>query len=196
VKKSKFTNIQVLQGDLRMSDRSINLKNYIVDVPDFPKPGILFKDIAQKLLTSSEALEEVKRQFLAYLNAEKPAKLAALDARGFLFAGLLASDLQAGIVMVRKAGKLPGPVYSETYGLEYRDKDTLEIQQSVIKSGERVAIIDDVLATGGTAAAAVALLKQAKAEVTSFNTVIELADLKGREKLKDIPVHSLMTYEG
>ena len=187
-----------------MNNPNVDLRSFIVDVPDFPKPGILFRDIG-RLLASPAALREVRKQFLDRVADEKPDYLAALDARGFTFAGLLSDGLNAGILMVRKKGKLPGAVLSQDYGLEYRDSDTLEMQKGIIQPGQRVLVIDDVLATGGTAKAAVDLVRQAGGEVTSIAVVIELLALKGRENINSpdavagrggqiITVHSLLPY--
>jgi len=186
-----------------MSNSTLNLKDFVRDVPDFPEKGILFRDIGP-LLASPEALTETRKQFLALVADEKPTKIAAIDARGFTLAGMIASDLNAGIVMVRKPGKLPGDVVKQEYVLEY-GRAALEIQKDAIRAGERVLIIDDVIAIGGTAGAAIDLVRKVGGEVTSVAALIELRGLKGREKINSpetvasrggqtVKVHSVLQY--
>ena len=169
------------------------LKDLIRDIPDFPQPGVAFKDITP-LLASSEALAWCVRT-LADAFAERPVdKVIGVEARGFIVAAPVAVRLGAGVVPVRKAGKLPWQTRSETYDLEY-GVDSLEIHRDALAPGERVLIIDDVLATGGTAAATARLARALGAEVAGFGCIIELAFLGGRGKLGDLDSVSLLSYE-
>jgi adenine phosphoribosyltransferase len=169
------------------------LKDLIRDIPDFPQPGVAFKDITP-LLASSEALAWCVRT-LADAFAERPVdKVIGVEARGFIVAAPVAVRLGAGFVPVRKAGKLPWQTRSETYDLEY-GVDSLEIHRDALAPGERVLIIDDVLATGGTAAATARLARALGAEVAGFGCIIELAFLGGRGKLGDLDSVSLLSYE-
>jgi len=169
------------------------LKDLIRDIPDFPQPGVVFKDITP-LLASAEALAWCVRT-LADAFAEQPVdKVIGVEARGFIVAAPVAVRLGAGFVPVRKAGKLPWQIRSETYDLEY-GVDSLEIHRDALEPGERVLIIDDVLATGGTAAATARLARALGAEVAGFGCIIELAFLDGRGKLDDLDSVSLLSYE-
>lgn len=170
----------------------MNLKDHIRAIPDFPKPGILFYDIST-LLAHAEAWATSVEQLAEIVGPWKPTKLAGIESRGFLTAAPLALELGLGFVMVRKQGKLPGAVVSHEYGLEY-GTDTIEIQSDAIQPGDRVVILDDLLATGGTMAASVDLLREVGAEVVGAACIIELSFLNGREKL-DIPLESLVQYE-
>lgn len=169
----------------------IDIKSYITDVPDFPKPGILFRDISP-LLQTPEVFH-----FVINLMAQEIAKLpiaalVAIESRGFLFAAPLAHTLSMPLVLIRKAGKLPGDLVSVSYGLEY-GVDTLEMKSGALAQGARVVVVDDVLATGGTAAAAGELISKAGARVVSYLFLAELAALQGRSKL-GASVHSLVIY--
>lgn len=168
-----------------------NLNAFIRPVPDFPKPGILFRDISP-LLKSPEAFAEVIDE-LAKRWEGKADAIAALDARGFIFGSALAVKLGLPLSMVRKQGKLPGDCYQESYGLEY-GKDTVELQKDAFPKGAQVLIVDDLLATGGTAAAACALVERAGGSVVGCAFVIELADLEGRSKLPDCKIDALISY--
>jgi adenine phosphoribosyltransferase len=169
------------------------LKDLIRDIPDFPQPGVAFKDITP-LLASGAALTWCVAA-LADAFAERPVdKVIGVEARGFILAAPVALRIGAGFVPVRKAGKLPWHVTTETYDLEY-GTDSLEIHQDALVPGERVLIIDDVLATGGTAAATARLARALGAEVAGFGCVIELAFLGGRGKLDDLDTVSLLSYE-
>lgn len=169
-----------------------DLKSVIREIPDFPKKGILFYDITT-LLKDSKAyrtsIERMSRQF----EKENIEKVAAIDARGFIFGACLALHLDAGFVPIRKAGKLPADVYEVTYSLEYGES-ALAIHKDAISQGERTLIVDDLLATGGTASAAVDLVKQIGGDVISVAFMVELLDLKGRDKLKGCEVFSLIRY--
>ncbi len=170
----------------------VDLSKYIREIPDFPKTGILFKDITP-LLQNPEAIKESVAQFLALIGNEKIDKVVAIESRGFLFGMLLAEKLNAGFVPIRKPGKLPADTYSEIYELEY-GKDTLEIHCDAIQKGERIILHDDVLATGGTARTACNLVKKMGAEIVQCNFLVELEFLNGRNKLNSYSVKSLLKY--
>ncbi len=170
----------------------IDLKMHIRSIPDFPKPGILFYDIAT-LLAHPQAWHAAIEQLAERLRPYKPDVLAGIESRGFLLAAPLALALGTGFVMLRKQGKLPGTTVRHTYALEY-GTDTLEIQQDAISKSTRVALVDDLLATGGTMAAAVTLLESAGGIVPAAACIIELTSLEGRKKLK-VPVETLLQYD-
>jgi len=174
-----------------MSD-VIDLKKHIRSIPDFPKPGILFYDIST-LLAHPKAWHATIERMADALRPYKPDTLAGIESRGFLLAAPLAVALGTGFVMLRKQGKLPGTTVRHTYALEY-GTDTIEIQQDAIKKGTRVALVDDLLATGGTMAAAVTLLENVGAVVPAAACIIELTFLEGRKKLKP-PVETLLKYD-
>jgi adenine phosphoribosyltransferase len=164
----------------------------IRDIPDFPKPGIIFKDITPIL--KDPALFKATNDILAeQVRAANVTKLAAIDARGFLFAGALAERLDVGIVPIRKQGKLPYKTHEQTYDLEYGTA-TLAVHQDAFEAGERVAIIDDLLATGGTARATARLVEQCGATVAAILFVVELAFLDGRDKLSGYNVFAPVVY--
>lgn len=168
------------------------LKQHIRGIPDFPKPGILFYDIST-LLRHGPAWKEASRQLAERVAAHEPDLLAGIESRGFLLAAPLALALGLGFVMLRKRGKLPGRTVGLDYALEY-GTDRIEMQEDAVKPGHRVVLLDDLLATGGTMAAGVALLRQAGAVVPATAVMIELAFLKGRERL-DVPVETLVSYD-
>ena len=169
------------------------LKNIIRDVPDFPKEGITFKDIAPLLADANQLSKAVNLFKDRYLNKQID-MIVGIEARGFIFGSALAYALGAGFILVRKPGKLPYKTFQKTYSLEY-GTDTVEIHQDALSTGQRVIIIDDVLATGGTAGAVANLVSENfSAEIIELAFLIELDFLKGREKLPDIPVHSLIKY--
>ncbi|MFH1578496.1 MAG: adenine phosphoribosyltransferase [Candidatus Omnitrophota bacterium] len=172
--------------------RNLNLKKYIRNIPDFPKPGILFRDITT-LINDRHALSAAINLLYAKFKNKKVDVVIAAEARGFIFGGALAQKLKAGFVPVRKKGKLPWKVYSATYSLEY-GVDVLQMHQDAFKPGARVLILDDLLATGGTVNAMIDLVKQLKGKVAGIGFLIELTDLKGREKLKGYSIHSLIKY--
>ena len=171
----------------------MDLKNHIRSIPDFPKPGILFYDIST-LLAHPRAWRACVRRLADAVDAMEPDVLVGIESRGFLTAAPLALELGLGFVMVRKPGKLPGKVTSHTYELEY-GSDQIEIQQDGVQPGQRVVILDDLLATGGTMAATIDLCRRLDAEVRGAVCIIELLGLKGRERL-DTAFHSLIQYEG
>lgn len=168
----------------------MDLASYLRDVPDFPKPGILFKDISP-MLASPEAMHAVTDQ-LAAMDFGQIDKIAAIESRGFLFGVPLAMKLGVGFVPVRKPGKLPWKTNSVSYELEY-GTDTVEIHQDAVVAGERVLLVDDLLATGGTMGAACRLIEAGGGTVAGCAFVIELAFLKGREKLTEHPCQSLIS---
>ncbi|MBL6617506.1 MAG: adenine phosphoribosyltransferase [Reyranella sp.] len=170
----------------------MDLKKHIRSIPDFPKPGILFYDIST-LLAHPKAWHATIERMADALRPYKPDTLAGIESRGFLLAAPLAVALGTGFVMLRKQGKLPGTTVRHTYALEY-GTDTIEIQQDAIKKGTRVALVDDLLATGGTMAAAVTLLENVGAVVPAAACIIELTFLEGRKKLKP-PVETLLKYD-
>ncbi|HAA91125.1 MAG TPA: adenine phosphoribosyltransferase [Rhodospirillaceae bacterium] len=170
----------------------MNLKDHIRGIPDFPKPGILFYDIST-LLAHPPAWQACITQLAEIVAPQKPDLLVGIESRGFLTAAPLALELGVGFSMIRKKGKLPGETIAHDYDLEY-GTDTIEIQADAIEKGQKVVILDDLLATGGTAAATVQLLTQVGANVLSAAFIIELTFLGGREKL-DIPAHSLIAYD-
>lgn len=171
---------------------AINLKDHIRGIPDFPKPGILFYDISP-LLAHAEAWKEAINRLAEAIRPHKPDLLVGIESRGFLIAAPLAMALGTGFVMVRKHGKLPGDKVAHSYDLEY-GTDTIEIQSDAVKPGQRVVVLDDLLATGGTMVAAINLLRQVGADVRAAAFLVELTFLNGREKL-DIPSVSLMAYD-
>jgi adenine phosphoribosyltransferase len=168
-----------------------DLKDYIREVPDFPKPGILFYDIST-LLRNADAWQVATGRLARVVAPWRPDILAGIESRGFLTAAPLAQRLGCGFIMLRKPGKLPGETVSLSYGLEY-GSDTLQIQADAVKPGQRVVVLDDLLATGGTLAASVQLLRKVGAEVVGCSVLIELTGLGGRAKL-DAPLHSLIQY--
>ena len=172
--------------------KEINLKDYIRNIPGFPKPGILFRDITT-LLNNKQAFKAAINALVKEFKNKKIDIIVAAEARGFIFAGAVADKLNAGFVPVRKKGKLPSKTHSASYSLEY-GLDTLEIHQDAFKSGARVLILDDLLATGGTVKAIIDLVEQLKGEIVGICFLVELTALNGRNKLKAYPIHSLIKY--
>lgn len=170
----------------------IDLEDYIRIIPDFPKPGVLFKDITP-LLASKEASAKCVEQLLELVGDQTIDKVVGIESRGFFFGMLLAQKLNAGFVPVRKPGKLPFSTLKEPYQLEY-GMDVLEIHDDAIVKGERVLIHDDVLATGGTARAVANLVEKLGGHVAQCNFIMELSFLDGKEKLKKHPVFSVLQY--
>jgi len=171
---------------------SNKLKSIIRDVPDFPKPGIVFKDITP-LLADHAAFTELVRAFADAYRGAGVTKVLGIEARGFLLAAPIAMELGAGIVPVRKKGKLPYKTVAASYALEY-GTDTLEMHQDAVKPGEKVLVVDDVLATGGTAAAVCELVEKLGGQVAGVAMLIELEFLNGRSKLAGRDIHSLIKY--
>ena len=172
----------------------IDLKNAIRSIPDFPIKGIIFRDITT-LMQNPEALREACNQFYNRYKDEKIDKIVGIDARGFVFGAVLAYLLDIGFIPVRKKGKLPFEAISEKYSLEYGNAE-IEIHKDAITKGERVVIIDDLIATGGTVAAAIKLVEALGGEIVECAFVVELTDLKGREIIKDRKIFTLVEFEG
>ena len=172
-----------------MSDR---LKALIRDIPDFPKPGILFKDITT-LLADGPGFAYAIDLLTERYQGKGIDRIVAMEARGFILGAPLAARLRAGFVPVRKKGKLPHATIEETYALEYGE-DTLQMHKDGLIKGHKVLVVDDVLATGGTAAAVARLVRQLEADVVEAAFLMELGFLNGREKLEGIPTFSLIQY--
>ncbi len=170
-----------------------DLKKYIRGIKDFPKKGIMFRDITT-LLQDPIALKSTLDSLYSYSKNLNIKKVVGIEARGFIFGSLLAEKLNAGFVPIRKPGKLPAEKESATYALEY-GTDTIEIHKDAIKLGEKVLLHDDLLATGGTARAAANLIEKLGGEVVQISFIVELLNLEGREKLKNYDVKSLIQYE-
>ena len=168
------------------------VENFIRDVPDFPKEGILFKDITP-LLQSPEGLQQAIDGLVAAVDPSTYDTVCGIESRGFIFGTALAHKLGKGFVPIRKPGKLPWKTESESYQLEY-GSDTIEIHVDAAEKGRRFLMVDDLLATGGTMGAALTLVRRIGADPVACAFVIELGFLPGRDKLGDIPVHSLLTY--
>ena len=171
----------------------IDLKTYIREVPDFPKPGILFYDITT-LLQDADALKECIEQMYDLIKDKKIEKVAAIESRGYLFAIPLALKLNCGFAMIRKPGKLPSKKIAESYDLEY-GSNTIEIHEDAVKQGENVLLIDDLLATGGTMKAAIKLVEKLGGKVAATLFMVELTFLKGRDRLKGYENLSLLKYD-
>lgn len=168
------------------------LASAIRDVPDFPKVGVLFKDITP-LLADGSLLRRCIDGFVEITREAKAEKIVGIDARGFLFGATVADRLGIGFVPIRKKGKLPFSTRSVSYKLEYGEAE-LEIHTDAVRPGEKIALIDDLLATGGTAAAAVKLIQECEAEVVAAQFLIELEFLEGRQTLAPIPIFPLLRY--
>ena len=168
------------------------IQNLIRDVPDFPKPGILFKDITP-LLQSAQGLRQCIDQLAALVDPTTYDVVCGIESRGFIFGTALATRVGKGFVPIRKPGKLPWKTASQSYELEY-GSDTIEMHLDAVKHGERVLLVDDLLATGGTMGAAVKLVKGLGGSVVATSFVIELTFLHGRERLAGVAVHSLVKY--
>jgi adenine phosphoribosyltransferase len=171
---------------------SEELKQFVRDIPDFPHPGIIFRDITP-LLARKELFREVVNLMSKRWTQPEPDLVAAIEARGFIPGAAIAVKLNAGFVPIRKTGKLPWKTISDAYQLEY-GTDQLEIHSDAVEPGQKVLIVDDVLATGGTAAAAVRLIRKLGAEVVGVQVLIELGDLGGRKRLPDVEVVSEIVY--
>ncbi|MBI2871143.1 MAG: adenine phosphoribosyltransferase [Candidatus Omnitrophica bacterium] len=168
------------------------LKSAIRDVPDFPKKGVIFKDITP-LLSDGRLFNDAVGLLSRPYTASHVHKVVAVEARGFIFGAAIAARLEAGFIPVRKKGKLPHTRIKESYELEY-GVDQLEIHQDAIVKGERVLLVDDLLATGGTCDAVIKLIRRLGGEIVGCTFLIELTFLNGRKRLKDYPVTSLITY--
>jgi len=172
----------------------MELNDYIASIPGFPMEGIIFRDITP-ILASPKAMRHVTRKLADFIEDQNATLVLAPEARGFLFGLPAAVEADVAFAPVRKPGKLPRTVVEETYDLEY-GTDTLQIHADAIKPGDRVVIVDDLLATGGTVQAIRHMAEKCGAEVVGTAFVVELDDLKGRDRLEDVPILSLVHYEG
>lgn len=171
----------------------MDISSKLRTIPDFPKPGIQFKDITP-LLADREAFNEVVFGLAKRYHAAGLTKIIGIESRGFIFGAALAHSLGLGFVPVRKAGKLPAKVFAESYALEYGEA-TVELHQDALDAGDRVLIVDDLLATGGTLEATAKLVHQSGARIVGMWLLIELAFLKGRERLGDYDIHCEVVLE-
>jgi adenine phosphoribosyltransferase len=173
-----------------------DLKSAIRSIPDYPKPGIVFRDITT-LLGNARAFRRAVDELVQPYAGTKIAKVAGIEARGFILGGAVAHQLSAGFVPIRKKGKLPHATVSIAYSLEY-GLDEMEMHEDAVDKGERVILVDDLIATGGTASAAVQLLQRIGADVVAAVFVIDLPDLGGADRLRalGVPVRTLMAFEG
>src|SRR3989338_4227803 len=169
-----------------------DLRDAIRDIPDFPKKGILFKDITT-LLTRGDLFRKVIDELAAHYQSKNVEKIVSIESRGFIFGSALAYKLGAGLVPVRKKGKLPHKTVTASYQLEY-GTDTLEMHADALDGGARVLVVDDLLATGGTAKATAGLGEKVGGKIAGYAFLIELLFLKGRNNLKNYEVHSLIQY--
>jgi adenine phosphoribosyltransferase len=171
----------------------MNLKSKIREIPDWPIKGINFKDIST-IIEDKEAFKYVIDKLLEPYQGQKIDKVVGIDARGFLFCSAMAYKLGAGCVMIRKKGKLPWKTISQDYALEY-GTNTIEMHEDSIKPGEKVILVDDLIATGGTMAATIILVEKLGGKILGISFIIELTFLKGRAKLGDYPVNSIVVYD-
>ncbi|MHC4772475.1 MAG: adenine phosphoribosyltransferase [Planctomycetota bacterium] len=175
-----------------MNNEVIDLRQFIRDIPDFPKPGILFRDITP-LLADARALERAIEALAEPFVEAGIDVVAAVEARGFIFGSAVAKALGAGFVPIRKKGKLPFDTHSVSYGLEYGE-DAVEVHTDAIQSGSRVLMVDDLLATGGTMVAACELVEKLGGEIAGLTFLIELTGLNGRANLNQYGIHTVITY--
>jgi len=187
--KQRRLNLQKSRGDEMTGEE---LKKHIRNVPDFPRKGIIFRDITT-LLLDPIAFHSSINLFLEELKDKHFDKIAAIESRGFILGGALTTILEKGLILVRKPNKLPAAVEKEEYRLEY-GTDTLEIHKDAVEKNEKIVIIDDLLATGGTALSTCHLIEKLGGEVVSLAFLIELSFLHGRDKLKEYPVISFVNY--
>lgn len=171
---------------------AIDYRSLIREVPDFPKPGILFYDITT-LLKNADAIRSLADELAGRYRTQQIAKVVGIESRGFIFAGILAARLGAGFVPVRKPGKLPADCYEVKYSLEY-GSNSLAIHRDAIGMDERVLLVDDLLATGGTAEATVSLVRQLGGQIVGLDFLVELKSLNGRDRLAGYEVHSTVLY--
>ncbi len=175
-----------------MTDMNTHLKQFIRDIPDFPIEGIMFRDITT-LLANPEGFRDAIDGLLEPYRDERIDKVVVIESRGFIFGTPMAYQLNAGVVPVRKPGKLPAETLTEEYELEY-GTNTLQIHTDAIEKGERVIIVDDLLATGGTVEATIRLVESLGGEIVGISFLAELMDLNGRERVRDYPYYSLVQY--
>lgn len=171
----------------------MDLKTYIRNVKDFPKPGIMFRDITT-LLKNPEVFDYTLNQLIAFTNGKQINKIVGIESRGFILGSVLAHKLNCGFIPVRKPGKLPAEKVSISYSLEYGE-DKLEIHKDAIQPGDKVLVHDDLLATGGTMNAVCQLIEQLGGEIVQVSFIVELSFLNGRDKLKSYDVRSIVEYE-
>jgi adenine phosphoribosyltransferase len=176
--------------------KQVNLRDIIANYPDFPKQGILFRDI-NPVFKRNDALNYIADEFYRIYNKSKVDMVAGIESRGFIIATALALRFGSGILMIRKAGKLPGRTLKKSYDIEYGTA-IMEIQQDAVDKGNNILIADDLIATGGTAEAAAQLIKELGCNVAGFAFIIELSDLKGADRLRRMGynVESLVTFHG
>jgi len=179
IEEAPFVSVESLRAEIR-------------EVPDFPKPGILFYDITT-LIKEPKAFAEAIDLMVAPFADMKVDVVVGMESRGFIFSAPMALRLGAGFVPVRKLGKLPGETISVEYALEY-GTNTLEIHKDAIGAGQRVLVVDDLLATGGTVLGTIELIRQLKAEIVGLSFLVELLFLKGRDRLSDYDIHSIIQY--
>ncbi|MEU3454435.1 adenine phosphoribosyltransferase [Micromonospora sp. NPDC006766] len=184
------THTTVVRGDSGPAVAQL-VASRVLDVPDFPKPGVMFKDL-MPLFADGAVFREVIDGIIAYHGRDSFDTVAGIEARGFVLAAAIAYATGVGVVPVRKAGKLPRATHSASYALEYGEA-TLEVHQDAFTAGHRVLVVDDVLATGGTAEATLDLVERAGGTVSGFTVLLELGFLDGRERLAPRPVHALLT---
>ena len=170
----------------------MNLKSHIREFPGFPEPGILFKDISP-ILKNPKAMNYVLDQFHEHYKNERVDIIAGMELRGLIFAAALAAKFDKGLFMIRKQNKLPGPTIKKGYDIEYGNA-IMEVQKDALEPGQHVLVVDDLLATGGTAHAAAELITKLGGHVTGFSFVIELLQLKGREKISNFNIQTLVNY--
>ena len=170
----------------------MNLKERIAEYPNFPKKGILFRDFSP-LLKDPASLDFIADEFSKHFHPKNIDVFAGIESRGFILASILASKYNKGMIMIRKAGKLPGKTVKLSYTIEY-GKDTIEIQKDIIKEGQKVLICDDLLATGGTAKASAKLIEKVGGKITGFAFIIELAELNGKKGISKYDCKSLVKY--
>lgn len=170
----------------------MDLREHIRAIPDFPKPGILFRDITP-LLSNPASLKYTVDMFAERVSNYRPDYIAAIESRGFIFGMPLAYKMGIGFAPVRKPGKLPAAIHTASYTLEYGN-DTLELHQDAFPKGSRVLIVDDLIATGGTAAATAELVEKTGSQVVAYGFLIELVGLQGRSKLPSVPITTLLEY--
>jgi adenine phosphoribosyltransferase len=181
-------------ADFDYKEKCDYIKSKVRSIPNWPIKGVIFRDITT-LLQDPKAFKAIGSIFYDRYVNEKVAKIVGIDARGFLFGSVLAYELEIGLVPIRKKGKLPYKTISESYTLEYGE-ETIEIHEDAITRGERVVIIDDLMATGGTIAASAALVEKLGGDILECAFVIELPDLKGREKMENRNCFSIIEFEG
>ena len=192
--KSFQTNVHIVKYNHIERGKTMDIKNYIASIPGFPKEGIVFRDVTP-ILQNPKAMHYVTDEFSKIAKEVGADFIVGPEARGFLFGVPVAMQCDLGFAPVRKPGKLPREVISQDYDLEY-GKDTLCMHTDAVQPGQKVLIIDDLLATGGTTAATIKLLEKMGAEVVGCAFIIELDDLKGKDLLGNIPVYALAHYEG